>query len=327
LAPPGYGPPPGLAPPGYGPPPGQAPPGYGPPPGQAPPGYATAPPGPHQEPPLPTAMTPHGHLPPVQPVRFGGVLRSEWTKVRSIRSTTITMLITVVVVVGIGALICVAVASNGSNSDTDPTQTSLAMLVLAQLIVGIFGVMAVTSEYSSGTIRSSLMAVPRRTLFLLAKLIVVALVCLVVGEIAAFAAFGIGQAILQGQPSGIDVANQVVSASLHQPGVLRAVIGAGLYLTLLGLMGAGIGMLVRATAGGIAIVVAMVFIVPIILAFIPGQIGNDFQKYWPTVAGAQIFRVSSASNSMAPWSGFTVLAVFVAAVLIGAGYVLNRRDA
>jgi ABC-2 type transport system permease protein len=255
---------------------------------------------------------------PLRPVTFDDVVRAEWTKVRSIRSTTVTMLFTVMLVVGIGALICLAIANSRNASVTDPTSASLVMLVLAQLVVGIFGVMTVTSEYASGTIRPSLMAVPRRTTFYLAKLIVVGVVCLVVGEVVAFAAFGAGQAILNGHTA---------SASLGQPGVLRAVVGAGLYLTVLGLLGVGFGLLVRVTAGGIAIVVSLVFIAPIILAFIPGHAGNELQRYWPTEAGAQVFRVQSDSSSMAPWPGFAVLVGFAAVVLVAAGIVLNRRDA
>ena len=249
---------------------------------------------------------------------FGAVVRSEWTKVRSIRSTTVTMAVTVVLVVGIGALICLAISHSHNPSVSDPTTASLAMLVLAQLVVGIFGVMAVTSEYASGTIRPSLMAVPRRTTFVLAKLLVIGAVCAAVGEIAAFAAFAAGQAILRGHTA---------SASLGQPGVLRAVVGAGLYLTLLGLAGAGFGLLVRVTAGGISITVGLVFVVPIVLAFVPGHLGRDLQRYWPTTAGAQVFRVQSDSSSLAPWPGFAVLAVFVAILLVAGGYALNRRDA
>jgi ABC-type transport system involved in multi-copper enzyme maturation permease subunit len=255
------------------------------------------------------------------------VVRSEWTKVRSIKSTTITMIVTILLVVGIGALICLAVANDSSATDGDPTRTSLAMLVLAQLAVGIFGVMSVSSEYASGTIRPSLMAVPDRRVFCLAKLLVVAAVCLAVGEVVSFAAFGVGQAILHGRTLSSHLIGPPVSASLGQPGVLRAVFGAGLYLTLLGLLGAGVGLLVRVTAGGIAILVGLVFIAPIILAFIPGSAGNDLQKYWPTEAGAQIFRVQSDSNSMAPWPGFLVLLAFIGVVVVAGSYVLQRRDA
>jgi ABC-2 type transport system ATP-binding protein len=252
------------------------------------------------------------------PIAFDHIVLAEWTKVRSIRSTAITMVVTVLLVVGIGSLICVAVAQSNGASIGDPTAVSLAMLVIAQLVVGIFGVMTVTSEYASGTIRPTLMAVPRRTVFLLAKLVVVGAVCLVVGEITAFAAFGAGQAILNGHTA---------SASLSEPGVLRAVIGAGLYLTVLGLVGSGVGVLVRVTAGGIAVVVGLVFIAPIILAFIPGRVGADLRRYWPTQAGAQVFRVQSDASAMAPWAGFAVLVGFVAVVLVAAGYLLNRRDA
>ncbi len=263
--------------------------------------------------------------PPTSGVRkatFIDVVASEWIKLRSLRSTTVTSLITAVLAIGIGLLVCVLVAANPNNSGSpnDPTTLSLAGLSLAQLVVAILGVMAVSSEYSSGTISVSLMAAPRRARFMLAKVLVVTVLCFVLGEVLAFASFGIGQAILHGSTT---------SASLSEPQVLRAVFGAGLFLTALGLLGAGLGFLLRSTAGGIVASVAVIFVIPIITNFIPGTTGKDLTKYWPTQAGSNIYRVRDGIDTtvMAPWNGFGVMLAFVAVVLVVAFVVLDRRDA
>lgn len=257
---------------------------------------------------------------------FSGVVRSEVTKLRSVTSTYVMLLLMVVIGVGIGALICVAVAASTTANDTDPTAVSLAGLGLGQLIATIFGVMVVTSEYTSGTIRLSLMAVPRRVQFALAKMLVIGVSTLVVGEVIAFAAFLIGQPILRGgHPNSAGV---VAWASFGQTGVLRAVIGAGLFLTLLALLGAALGLLVRSTAASIAIVVAMLFIVPIIFALLPSNIGHPLTKWWPTSAGGNIIRVHPANTySLHPWPGFALMCGFVAIVIVAAVIVLQRRDA
>jgi ABC-2 type transport system permease protein len=248
---------------------------------------------------------------------FVDVVASEWIKLRSLRSTTVTAVITVVLSIGIGILVAFFASETFYGSSVSD---SMGGLGLAQLVIEILGVMAVSSEYASGTIRVSLMAVPSRTRFFVAKLLVILVLCFVLGELVAFASFGIGQAILH---------THTTSASISQPHVFRAVIGAGLYLTLLGVIGASLGFLLRSTAAGIVVSVAVVFVVPIILAIIDHAANIQIEKYWPTEAGGQIFTINQGPDPtvMAPWNGFAVMVAFTAAVVVAGYVVLDRRDA
>ena len=180
---------------------------------------------------------------PATTIGFGNVLRSEWTKLRSVRSTYWTLLMAVLTTVALGAVICARWAyvarhdGPGNLDGFDPTLTSLNGIYLAQIAVGALGVLVITSEYGTGMIRATFSAVPQRRSMLAAKGIVFGVAMLVLGEVMSFAAFGIGQALLSGAHAG---------ASLGQPGVLRAVIGAGLYLSAAGLLGFGLGTMIRA---------------------------------------------------------------------------------
>lgn len=255
-----------------------------------------------------------------RPATWWDAIRSEWVKLRSLRSMTICSIITAVLAIGIGVLVCSIVASRSSHpGNADPTTLSLAGLALGQMAVAILAVLAVSSEYASGTISVSLLAVPKRTRFFLSKLLVITLLCLVLGEVLAFVAFGIGQAILHGN---------YASASLSQPHVARAVIGAGLFIGAIGLLSAGLGFLLRSTAAGVAVVVGVVFVLPLIIVpIIDGVAGTHISKYWPTSAGEQIFTVRPGGpDVMAPWNGFLVMLAFVAAVVVAAWAVLEARD-
>lgn len=255
--------------------------------------------------------------------RFGDLLGAEWIKLRSLRSSSVAMAVTVVLVVGIGVLVCVAIAATATASTTvnDPTSASLVGVSVAQLSVAVFGVLVVTSEYSSGTIKVSLMAVPRRGRLLASKSVVVVAVAVVVGEVVAWLSFGAGQAILSGSAP---------SASVSQPGVVRAVAGAGLLLGLLALLGSALGWLLRSAAGAISIVVAVLFVLPAVLQAIPGRAGTDIQHFWPTSAGARILIVSQKgqpAGEPGAWVGLGILVLFVAVVLAAAAVNLLRRDA
>ncbi|HLI00966.1 MAG TPA: ABC transporter permease [Acidimicrobiales bacterium] len=255
-----------------------------------------------------------------RPATWWDAIRSEWVKLRSLRSMTICSIITAVLAIGIGVLVCSIVASRSNHTtNTDPTTLSLAGLALGQLAVAILAVLGVASEYASGTISVSLLAVPKRTRFFLCKLGVITALCLVLGEVLSFVAFGIGQAILHGNYH---------SASLSQPHVARAVIGAGLYIAAIGLLSAGLGFLFRSTAAGVAVVVGVVFVLPdIIVPIVDGVAGTHIAKYWPTLAGERIFTVTpGGSDVMAPWTGFLVMLALVAAVVVAAWVVLEARD-
>ncbi len=239
------------------------------------------------------------------------------------RSSFWSLAIAAVLAIGLGALITALRANHysqdpGAHIHWDPTSVSFTAFALAQLAFAVLGIMVITSEYSTGMIRTTLAAVPRRGRVLAAKAVVFTTVSLVAGEIMAFIAFGIGQAILKGQAP---------SASLGDPDVLRAVIGGGLYLAALGLLGLGVGTLLRHAAAAISTLVAILFVLPGIANALPTSWQQPIEQYWPTNAGQQIAAVTRDSHTMAAWSGFGVMVLFVAVVLGAAFLVLERKDA
>jgi ABC-type transport system involved in multi-copper enzyme maturation permease subunit len=254
---------------------------------------------------------------------FADIVRSEWTKVRTVPSTMWTLLVAAVLGVGLGALIS-AIAANhyaknpSSHPNWDPTSISNSGLGIAQLAIGVLGVLCITSEYSSGSIRTTLAAVPRRARLLGAKALVIMVLTFVVVAVIAFAAFFIGQALISGHAP---------TATLGQTGVLRALIGAALYGALLAMMGLAFGTILRSAAGAIALLVAILYVLPGIAGALPTSIANTVQEYWPTQAGGQVTQVVHTANTLSPWAGFGVFALFVA-ILSGVAFsLLNRRDA
>lgn len=250
-------------------------------------------------------------------------LLAEWTKLRSVRSSFVTMLVTVVVTIGLGALITSAFVSRWDHLgrrerlEFDPTSFSLNGIFLGQLAIAVLGVLIVTSEFSSGMIRTTFAAMPRRPLVVVAKATVFAAVTLVVATVTSFAAFLIGQVVLSQQNLGV---------SLSDPSVLRAVIGGGLYLTLVGLFGLGFGAILRHTAGAISAVVGVLLVLPIIAHFLPGDLGTDVNKFLPSQAGSAIMNVRPVSESLAPWSGLGMFCLYTVVVLVVGGVLLSRRD-
>jgi len=254
-------------------------------------------------------------------MNFADVLRSEWTKLRSVRSTYLTGLISVLATIGVCVIVCVKWADDirKSPGDTlDPTLASLNGIFLAQVAVGTLGVMVISSEYGTGMIRATFGAVPQRRAVLAAKGLVFGVVTLAIGEILSFAAFGIGQAILSGAHAG---------ASLGQPQVLRAVAGGGLYLTAVGLLGFGIGALVRHTAGALSAFFGVLFALTALADLLPTSWRNDVMPYMPANAGTQIFAVQRAHDSLAPWTGLGVLSLYAATAITAATVLVTRRDA
>lgn len=253
--------------------------------------------------------------------RFSWVLRSEWTKLRSVRSTYWTLFIMVVAFVGISAAICAATAYSSPSHRPgliDPTSISLGGLFLAQLVIGVLGVLVISSEYSTGMIRATFSAVPRRSTILAAKSFVFGVVTLVVGLVSSFVSFFLGQAILTGN---------VPHATLSQTGVLRAVIGGGVYLALVGLLALGLGSLVRHTAGAIAVLFGLLLVIPIVTNFLPMSFANVLDKVLPSNAGQSIFSVRQAPGFLGPWAGLGVLCAWVAGALILAVISTAQRDA
>ena len=255
---------------------------------------------------------------------FADVVRSEWTKARTVPSTMWTLITAAVIGIGLGALISAVAANHYASSSPsdkltwDPTSISGSGLAVAQLAIGVLGVLLITSEYSTGAIGSSLAAVPRRGRLLGAKAVVLVVLIFVVTEIITFASFIIGQALISGHAP---------TASLGDPTVLRALIGAGLTGAVLALMGLALGTIIRHAAGAIAVLVAILFVLPGIAAALPASIEHTVQEYWPTQAGGQVTQVVHTANTLSPWAGFGVFFLFVA-VLSGVAFaLLNHRDA
>ena len=257
-----------------------------------------------------------------------GLLRAEWTKIRSVRSTVWSLIAFVVVAIGFSAIIALVV-SNTWNSPgnrgghvqlhTDPTSVLYgAGFGFGQLALCVLGVIVITSEYSTGAIRSSLLAVPRRLPMLAAKAIVFAALELVVSAITVFAVFFLSTAILHSH----------IVITLGQPGVLRATIGGILYLIVLGLFAMAIGGLIRHTAGAIATVIGLVLVVPPLISLIPGTIANHIHGYFPTVAGQLVGQtIQESGDVLSPWQGFGVFCLWTAVLLAACSVLLVRRDA
>jgi ABC-2 type transport system permease protein len=279
-----------------------------------------------------TAVTPAASTPTVaqatRRVGFGHLLATEWTKIRSVRSTVWTLVIFAVVSLGLtGLLTWLTVRAldagraqrRSAAIATDPVNFILGTgLGLGQLAICVLGVLIITSEYSSGTIRASLLAVPRRIPMLIAKGVVFSVLVFVIGEAVAFGAFFIGAAIVHSH----------FPVSLSQPNVTRAVVGSGLYLTVLGLFALAIGSLIRHTAGAITTVIGLVLVIFNLTALLPYSWGAHIHAYMPTVAGLLITADKPASGQLlTPWQGFGIFCAWTALLLIAGAYLLKRRDA
>jgi ABC-type transport system involved in multi-copper enzyme maturation permease subunit len=261
---------------------------------------------------------------------LGGALRSEFTKIRSVRSTYWTLLALVVACVGIGALgsyghlhdfsqlPAAAQPHARAQAISQAAMDSLFGVILGQLIIAVLGALTITSEYSTGMIRTSLTVQPRRGTVFAAKAIVFGAIAVVTGLVTSFASFFLGQAILSGKH---------INTSLGHPGVLRAVVGAGLFLAVCGLLSYGLGALLRHTAGAISAAVGVLFVAFVLGQFLPGSWAVHVDKWIPFNAGSAIWEQSSAPHMLSPWAGFAVFCGY-AAVAIAAGlYRFRTRDA
>ncbi|HLJ99072.1 MAG TPA: ABC transporter permease subunit [Streptosporangiaceae bacterium] len=254
---------------------------------------------------------------------FVDVLRSEFLKLRSVRSTFWTLSAAVVSNIGLGGLTAAVLAGRLSASEkaaADGVRLALAGIHLSQIAFGVLGVLVITSEYGTGMIRATLSAVPQRRTVLAAKAIVFAATALVVGTLSSFGAYLAFQAAL---PAG-----DSLKSSLSDPGVLRAVFGGGLYLAMLGLLGLGLGAVIRVSAGAIATLFGLLFVPPILLAMLPHSWQTTVGPYVPMQAGEQIYvAVSHEAAALAPWTGFGVFTAYAALALASGLFLINRRDA
>ena len=315
-----------------------------------------------------TATTPNVRLsslpPAVGQAGLRGAIASEFTKLRSVRSTYWTLGALFVVSVGLSVAITAGTAANmannpGNKAGFDATQTSLgAFFELGQLIIAVIGAMVITSEYSTGMIRTSLTAQPRRGVVYAAKAIAFTAVTLVISIVTSFVAFFVGQAMLSGKGVAASLfhtvtipANANVNCTGGGPGsggpgnctatfsgtdvitastVLTAIIGTALFVTIVALIAFGVGSIVRHTAGTIAIVIALLFIVPILEHTLPDNWRCDIMRFLPDAAN-QVVSITIAGNGPGHlWSAWPQLGVTAlwAVVLVGIGaYLFRKRDA
>jgi hypothetical protein len=243
--------------------------------------------------------------------RFSHAARMEWIKLRSLRSTWWTLAVTIAGAVAIA----VAVGANTRNAAADLTNNSLAGVALGLLAIGALGAVLMTGEHASGSIRSTLAAIPNRPLVLAAKAAVFGLAALAAGEAAAFVAFFAGGAALPAT---------VPAPTLGQPGVLRAVALAGAGLCLVGLLGMGLGAIVRHTGAAVAVLVGGVFVG----AQFVGAFAHAALAYLPiAIVGNSLAAVQPQPYSLSPWAALGMLCLYAAVALGAGGWLLARRDA
>jgi ABC-2 type transport system permease protein len=243
---------------------------------------------------------------------YGNAVAMEWVKLRTLRSTTWVLVLGLALSVALGV-----VAGYNTRSVTgDPTSNVLAGVILGQVVLGVLGVLMMTSEYSSGMIRPTLAAVPRRPLVLAAKITVFGLAGLVAGEITTFASFFIGIAAVRAP---------VPHPSLGDPAVLRAVALTGLYLALIGLTGLGVGTIVRHSPAGVAVLVGGLFVLPLVA----GAASVSLAKFLPElIAGNSLAAVKPVQGfDWSPWAELGIVAAYPAILLAAGCWLLSRRDA
>jgi ABC-2 type transport system permease protein len=270
-----------------------------------------------------TATLTRAGQPAGRPYGFREVARMEWLKLRSVRSTWWTLLVFAAAMISLAVLVMMhqhwAAMSAAERASFDPANDSFAGLSIGQLAIGVLGVLVITSEFSSGMIRATFAAAPRRPLVLAAKAAIVAAVTLTAGEILAFAAFAVGEAVLKAPAP---------HASLAQPGVLRAVLMAGAYPALIGLLGLGLGALIRHTAGAICAVAGVLFALPLILVPLGTSIQNSVGQFMPMLmAENSLTAVKPVAHSLSPGVAFGLLCLYAVAALAAGGWALSRRDA
>ncbi|MFH8726588.1 ABC transporter permease [Streptomyces termitum] len=253
------------------------------------------------------------------------VLRSEWTKIRTVSSTVWTLACALIVTVAMGAALSAVLKSTFDDlseverATFDPTFVSFSGMVLGQLAMVVFGVLVVGTEYSSGMIRTSLAAVPQRATFLFSKVAVAGALALGVGLVTSFLSFFLGQTLLGEHRTTIGADN-----------VLRAVVGGGLYMGLIAIFSMGVAAMLRSSMLSLGILVPFFFLISQILSAVPKA--KEVARYFPDQAGSKIMQVvpdamGSDKAPYGPWGGLGIMLVWVVASLLGGYLVLKRRDA
>ncbi len=252
------------------------------------------------------------------------VARSEWTKLRSLRSTRWSLLAGTVLTIGLPLVFAAVISNRWSHlspherADRHPLDVALAGVNIGQLAIGVLGILVITGEYSTGMIRSTFIAVPKRLPVLWAKAAVYAAVAFALMLPAVLIAFFGSQAILRN--------HHILEISFTHPGVPRTVIGGAVYLMLLGVFTLGLGAIVRNTAGGIATFAAIMFVIPPLLNVLPTSWNNAINPYLPSTAGQAIFSLTHGSDTLAPGPGLALFCGYTALSLAIAAVLLVRRD-
>jgi ABC-2 type transport system permease protein len=260
------------------------------------------------------------------PARARGAIAAEWIKLRSVPSTYLALAAAAVAAIALGYLVTHSQATSTNwatmspyaRAAWDPVSFSLTGLAIAQLAFGVLGVLAISSEHTTGLIRTTFAATTRRRAVLAAKAAVAGVVTLAAGELIAFAAFYTGQQALSAKH---------LNATLSDPGVLRGVLAAGLYLAVITLLGLGLGTIIRHTAGAIAALFALVFLIPQVIHAMPAPWDTSIGKYMLDNAGQQMTALHGAPGYFSPGASLIVCLAYAAAALGAAAIVITRRDA
>jgi ABC-2 type transport system permease protein len=251
-------------------------------------------------------------------------IRAEWTKLRTVRSTIWAMILTVISIIGFGTLITALELTRWDQRSTaevigfDPLLYSLVGLNLAQLSVGVLGVLVMTTEYATGAITLTFGATPQRRTVLVSKVVTFSAIVAIVAVLSSFVVFGICQALLASRHAGVSIGDR---------GVFRAVLGGALHLVLVGAIAVTLGALVRRTAGAIAILFAVLLVIPGLVTLLPSPWNDDVTKYLPNAAGVAMSAVVRFPDLLSPLGGLIVLCGYTIAALAAAMTVLSRRDA
>jgi hypothetical protein len=260
-------------------------------------------------------------------ITFAEAMDSEFAKIRSVRSTYWTLLICLLVSVGISLLIAAVTSANWDTiAQSDRTSTGMSTVVagvyFGVLVTGVLGVMVVSTEYGTGMMRTSLTAFPRRAMLFLAKASVLTIVVFLLGVVIAFASYAVASPFYTRH--GVDL-------SLSETANLRALLAVPVYLTLVALMGLGLGFLLRHTAGAISSLVGLFFVLPIITNFLPGTTGKDINKIVPSNAGSAMMAThattTNGSPELSPAGGLVALLIWTAALVVPAFWFFRHRDA
>jgi ABC-2 type transport system permease protein len=257
-------------------------------------------------------------------VRFAGVLLSEWTKLRSVRSTAWSLAAGFLLTIAFPIIFALVTRTHwssmspGDRAGRHPLDIALAGVNVAQLAIAVLGVLLISAEYSTGSIWSTLTAVPKRLPVLWAKLIDYAVLSFVLMVPAVLVSFFASQAIVD--------TIRPLRISFTDPGVARAMLGGALYVMLVGIFALAIGAIVRNTAGGIAAFAAIFFVLPPLMFTLPTSWNNAISQYLPSEAGRQVFALHHAAHTLTPLTGGLVLAAYCAVAIVIAAVLLVRRD-